>query len=227
MRNPWGILVVDDDVATLRGLLELFRMSGYRATGAAHLEAAMSLIRGIPFDVLVTDVRLRPDNGLTLLRLAREERPGMAVIVITGFADPAVEEEASRLGATHLLKPLNPRELLAIVADKVAGTNRRRRWPRKRIAGGFAARIGTAPARLVEMSYGGFRLETRPSADCEPSPSLELSLLSFDLSLNAERVWTQRQDSAGIWTCGAALGMTDVKTDRLWRLVVDTLPKQM
>lgn len=223
--RPWGILVVDDDVVTLRGVLELLRTAGYRATGAVHFEAALSLVHAIPFDLLIADVRLRVDNGLKLIRLAREEQPAMAVIAITGFPDPVVEEECLRLGVAYLLKPLDLQGLLGIVTSQVSGMNRQRRWPRKRIAGGFAARVGDIPAKVVDMSYGGFRLEMAVPFGTDVPASIEVSLMSFGLSVNAELVWTRRLPSSGTWTCGAALLETDSRTTRAWRVVVDALPK--
>ena len=48
---------------------------------------------------------------------------------------------------------------LSIVAEKVSDLSRRRRWARKNILGGFAASVAGHKAKVVDMSYGGFRLE--------------------------------------------------------------------
>ena len=47
--TPWGILVVEDDLATLRPMLELLRTTGYSAAGALNFDTASSLVRAIPF----------------------------------------------------------------------------------------------------------------------------------------------------------------------------------
>ena len=91
--RPWGILVVDDDLATLRPLLELLRTTGYSAAGALHLETASSLVRAIPFDLMIAGVRPGADSTLDLIRLARDRQPGMAVIDIAATTDPSVQEE--------------------------------------------------------------------------------------------------------------------------------------
>ena len=233
--RPWGILVVDDDAVTLRALLDLLRHSGYSAAGAAHLEAAMSLVRVIPFDLLIADLRLRSDSGLKVIRLAREQQPAMGLIAITAVPDSAVEQECIQLGVTYLRKPLNMQRLLRIVAENVSEVGRERRWARKHITGGFAARLGDAQAKVINMSYGGFSLEVPElpaGMSLEPAPPgselrhpVEVRLLSFGLSLNAELVWTQRLEPSGTWMCGAALVETDSKTVRAWRTVVDALPK--
>lgn len=234
--RPWGILVVDDDAVTLRALLELLRHSGYSAAGAVHLEAAMSLVRVIPFDLLIANVRLGSDNGLKVIRLAREQQPAMALMAITAVPDAGVQQECIDLGVTYLRKPLNLQRLLRIVAEKVGDLGRQRRWARKHITGGFAARLGDAQAKVINMSYGGLSLEVpAPPASLSlevPAPPaselhlpVEVRLLSFGLSLNAEVVWTRRLEPSGSWTCGAALLETDAKTVRTWRAVVDALPK--
>ena len=255
--RPWGILVVDDDAVTLRSLLGLLRHSGYSAAGAAHLEAAMSLVRVIPFDLLIADLRLRSDGGLKVIRLAREQQPAMELIAITADPDAAVEQECIQLGVTYLRKPLDLQRLLRVVAEKVSDMGRERRWARKHITGGFAARLGDAPAKVINMSYGGMSLEVpvppaglslelpvppaglslqvpTPPASLSldvPAPPVrelrqpvEVRLLSFALSLNAELAWTRRLEPSGTWTCGAALLETDARAVRAWRAVVDVLP---
>jgi CheY-like chemotaxis protein len=225
METSGGILVVDDDVETLRGLLELLRNAGYRAAGAADLDAALHLLQAISFDLLIADIRVKADSDLRLIRLARAEQPALAVVALTGFPDPAVEAEVNRLGATYSLKPMDPQRLLAIVGEKVSGPGKQRRWLRKRVAGGFRARIDGVPAKVLDMSYGGLRLEISMPPEKEPPPSIEVSLMSFGLSVSADVMWTTRLEPAGTWLCGAALLDTDPNTSRAWRGVVDTLPK--
>ena len=224
METSGGILVVDDDVETLRGLLELLRNAGYRAAGAADLDAALHLVQSISFDLLIADTRLSADSGLRLIRLARAEQPAMAVVVLADFPEPAVEAELNRLGATYRLKPMDPRRLLAIVGEKVSGPGKQRRWIRKRVAGGFGARIAGVPAKVLDMSYGGLCLELSMPPEKEPPPSIEVSLMSFGLSVSADVMWTSRLEPSGTWICGAALLDTDPNTSRAWRGFVDTLP---
>ena len=225
METSGGILVVDDDVEALRGLLELLRNSGYRAAGAADLDAALHLLHSISFDLLIADIRLKAESGLRLIRRARREQPALAVVALTGLPDPDVEAEVNRLGGTCSLKPTDPQRLLAIVGEKVSGPGKQRRWLRKPVAGGFGAQIGGVPAKVLEMSYGGLRLELSMPPEKQPPPSIKVSLMSFGLSVNADVMWTSLVDPSGTWMCGAALLETDPQTNRAWRGVVDTLPQ--
>ena len=222
--NPWGILVVEHDLGTLRPLLELLRQTGYSAAGALHLETASSMVRAIPFDLMIAGVRPGVDTTLELIRLARRQQPRMAVIAITGNRDDTVEQECLQLGATYLVKPVDLPSFLDLVADKVSDLSRRRRWARKHILGGFPARIGRQKAKVVDMSYGGFRIEMPEPPDTAPPAPVEVTLLSFGLSVNATLVWTRSTNAPGPWLGGGALRETDESTTRAWRVVVDALP---
>jgi DNA-binding response OmpR family regulator len=222
--TPWGILVVDDNLATLRPLLELLRKTGYSAAGALNFDTASSLVRAIPFDLLIAGVRPGAGTTLDLVRLARDQQPGMAVIAITAAPDEAVEEECLRLGVTHLLKPLDLPSFLEIVAERVSDLSRRRRWARKHILGGFAASVGGHKAKVVDMSYGGFRIEMPKPLETPLPTAVEVTLLSFGLSVNATVVWSRNDNNPGPWMSGAALRHTDESTTRAWRVVVDALP---
>jgi CheY-like chemotaxis protein len=222
--TPWGILVVDEDLTTLRPLLELLRNTGYSAAGALHLETAVGLVRAIPFDLLIAGVRAGADSSLDLVRLAREQQPGMSVIAMASAPDEALEHECARLGVSCLAKPVDLKPFLNLVAEKVGDLSRRRRWARKHILGGFAASVAGQKARVVEMSYGGCRLEIPTPLDNTLPSRLEVTLLSFGLSVNATLVWSRNVSNPGTWMCGAALRETDESTTRAWRVVVDALP---
>ena len=92
---PHKILVVDDDNATVLGLVELFRGAGYQSVGASTLAAGRKALVDEAPDLLIADVRLAEFNGLQLIITSPRPIP---VIVVTGFPDPAIEAEARRLG---------------------------------------------------------------------------------------------------------------------------------
>jgi CheY-like chemotaxis protein len=224
MTTPSEILVVDDDVTSLAGLLSLLRNMGYRSTGATDIVGGYALLDAFPFDLLITDIRLPGESGLELLRRAREIQPAIALIAITGFPDAATEQEVARLGAIYLRKPLDIVRLKEIVAERVASSRRQRRWNRKPVVGGFGASVAGAASKIVDVSYGGFRAEMLSPLDPPDSGTIEMNLLPFGLTVNAELVWINRNDPTGTWNCGAALSQLTPTTARAWRAVVDALP---
>ena len=114
---PDRVLIVDDDGATRRGLVQLLAQAGYDATGVGTFDQARRIIGASPPDLLITDIRLEAYNGLQLILNSPRMIP---TIVITGFADPVLEAEARRGGAAYLVKPVQPLELLEVVAEKLA-----------------------------------------------------------------------------------------------------------
>lgn len=114
-----SILVVDDDSSTLESLVELLNRSGYRASGAASFAEGRQALDDSGVSLLITDVRLGAANGLQLVLRAQMSEPPTPVIVMTGFADSVLENEARRMGAIFLLKPVPADELLARVREQL------------------------------------------------------------------------------------------------------------
>jgi DNA-binding NtrC family response regulator len=118
--NP-SILVVEDDPATLEGLVELLNRSGYRAYGAGSFAEARQALDETAVSLLITDVRLGAANGLQLVLRAQMRHPPTPVIVMTGFADAVLEAEAVRMGAIFRLKPIEADDLLSIIQEQLRG----------------------------------------------------------------------------------------------------------
>jgi DNA-binding NtrC family response regulator len=105
------ILLVDDEEALRTGLAELLKRAGHHVTAVG--DGASALPHLDEAELLVTDVRMPALDGLGLLREARARRPGLEVIVMTGFGSIPSAVEAMRLGArAYLTKPFDPDELL-------------------------------------------------------------------------------------------------------------------
>jgi DNA-binding NtrC family response regulator len=124
MAQPLDVLIVEDDRETLGGWVQLFDRAGYRVTAAATFDEARAALDGHT-DVLVTDLRLGPYNGLQLVMRARAQKPQMPVFVVTGFSDPVLAAEAERLGAIHIEKPVDAEYLIALVGEAAARARQR------------------------------------------------------------------------------------------------------
>jgi DNA-binding response OmpR family regulator len=204
---PSKVLIVDDDKTTREGLAEFLEEAGYEAVAVGTFEDATRVLRTSPPDLLIADVRLGPFNGLQLVISSPQPIPA---IIITGFADPVLESDARRRGADYVLKPVSPSRLLDLVAEKLAaakpGFGTPRRWERKPVIGGMPISVGDAPARIVDVSYGGLRFEMQraKAADGALPESLSITLPHTQLSVKAKLVW-ENLIGDGTWMCGAAL----------------------
>lgn len=222
MKLPYRVLVLDDDEHALAGMVELLRDAGHHVTAAATYDAAKQLLAVSPFDLLVSDVRLRAFNGLHLVMQSRTDHPDMGVVIITGYDDPLIEFEAHRYHARLVRKPINPAEFTQVVDDVLAAVRRERRWPRKRIEGGFRVTVKGRPAAVVDVSYGGLRLEL--PEDAAPLPeSFEVEVTGIGLHLQVHPVWCQPGGASAATVCGATLAADHTPSARTWRAIVDRL----
>lgn len=114
------ILLVEDDDATRVGLSTLLQRAGYEVVASESVQEGRNLLKEDSPDLLITDVRLGAFNGLQLLAMSPRPIPA---IVTTGFPDPVLEAEARQLGAKFLLKPVEPGNLLALVAEMLEATH--------------------------------------------------------------------------------------------------------
>ena len=115
------VLIVDDDCATRIGLCELLEEAGFECTAAAGFHEARAKLRTSPPDLLITDIRLDAYNGLQLV-IARPQT--MPAIVMSAFADPVLEAEATRRGARFIQKPLNAGDLPGLVREMLGAVAR-------------------------------------------------------------------------------------------------------
>lgn len=220
MKLQYRVLVLEDDENALAGIVELLSESGYDVTATSAYEDAKRILSETTFDLFVTDVRLRSFNGLHLVKKVRQEAPETGVIIMTGYDEPLMQLEASRYSAEFIKKPIKTRELLDCVRRSLSSVRRERRWPRKRVLGGFRVTAAGRPAAVVDVSYGGLCLEI-PAVDSLPA-LFDVEVSGINLHLMVEPVWSSAH-VAGALVCGAALASDATPAARTWREIVDRL----
>ncbi|MCR9095999.1 MAG: sigma-54 dependent transcriptional regulator [bacterium] len=112
------ILVVEDEHAIRLALKGLLKREGHEVELAADGEVATSLLRDHAFDLVITDLALgRGASGMDVLRVAKEERPETAVVMITAHGSEKIAVEAMKSGADdYVPKPFDNDELRVVVA---------------------------------------------------------------------------------------------------------------
>ena len=108
------ILIVDDDVR-LRRLLERFLdEQGYRVRTVENVEQMDRLLSRELFNLVVLDLMLPGEDGLSACHRLREQGNAMPIIMLTAKGDESSRIQGLEQGADdYLAKPFNPRELLA------------------------------------------------------------------------------------------------------------------
>jgi len=111
--QPPRILIVDDQRNMRTTTALVLRQQGYQVSEAESGEVALSRLLAEPFDVVLTDLKMAPLDGLAVLRGALEVSPSTQVIVMTGYSTVESAVEAMQLGAyDYLSKPFKESELL-------------------------------------------------------------------------------------------------------------------
>jgi excisionase family DNA binding protein len=111
------ILVVDDEASIREMLSKTLSLAEYDVEVAADGRAALERLKLMPYDLLITDLKMPGVDGLTVIREARRYRPELPVIIITGFSTEASAVEAINLGvAGYLTKPFRVPRVLAVAA---------------------------------------------------------------------------------------------------------------
>ncbi len=110
------ILLVDDEPSILSVLCTVLRSEDYEVTSASDGRQAMELITSQDFDLVISDIRMTPVNGMDILKLIHQERPDVSVIMLTAFGSVETAIEALKLGAfDYVTKPFKVDELLITV----------------------------------------------------------------------------------------------------------------
>jgi excisionase family DNA binding protein len=111
------VLVVDDE-ATIRDLLQkTLALAEYDVDLAPDGRTALERLRVIPYDLLITDLKMPGVDGLTVIREARRLKADIPVLIITGFSTEASAIEAVNLGVSgYLTKPFRVPRVLAAAA---------------------------------------------------------------------------------------------------------------
>lgn len=111
-----NILVVDDEVkmgVLVAGTLE---DEGYSVTRTETGEEALSLLNKERYDVVVTDLKMSPISGLTILKETKKKNPETIVILMTAHASAETAVAAMKSGAAdYLIKPFSLDELVILV----------------------------------------------------------------------------------------------------------------
>ena len=147
-----SILVVDDDESHRRMLELALSHRGYATCGASGGAEAVKLLRERPFDILLTDIHMPDVDGAALLEIARSLRPGIGVVLITGFQTEESVLNAFRSGAAaYMRKPLRLQALFRTL-EQVAENLGDAPDERARIELG---RVPEEAARLVGLEADG------------------------------------------------------------------------
>lgn len=114
--SPNRILVVDDEPSVTDALKLILTELGHRVDSAKTVAEATEFLKGSPYDLVFTDLRLPDGNGTDLLSLIKSDTPNTEVIVMTAHGSLDITIEAIKRGAFYYIeKPFTPHQVTTLV----------------------------------------------------------------------------------------------------------------
>ena len=124
MTQPPHILIVDDHRDIRDALVKYLEKNGMRATSAANAVAMDAAMKVSQFDLIVLDVMMPGEDGLSICRRLRAQG-AIPILMLTALGDETDRIVGLEVGADdYLPKPFNPRELLARIKACLLYTSR-------------------------------------------------------------------------------------------------------
>ncbi len=111
------VLVVDDEPAMLRVVMQILAGAGHEVRGASSGDAASAAVLALRPDCVMLDLHLGAESGLDVLERLGRDAPGVPVVIMTGLGSIEAAVDAFKRGAADFVtKPLQPARLLATVS---------------------------------------------------------------------------------------------------------------
>lgn len=109
------LLIVDDEAA-VRGVLHDLLEQSYDCAEASSAEEALSLLRRIPYDLVISDITMAGMSGLQMIPYIKAISPESVIVMVSGMQTVESAINALRLGAfDYLMKPFDLRQVEAAI----------------------------------------------------------------------------------------------------------------
>lgn len=217
------LLLVESDESDLRAMSGALTAAGYSLTIARTFdEGVRALSRELP-DLLVTSLRLGAFNGLHLVLRSRFKDPLVPAIIVGLPSD--YSDDVEGLKVPFVTKSTQPETLLKAVAEQLRNSQPRpfsaqRRWPRKHAQ--LPARIADSTVDVIDLSYGGLRLEANTPQTRVGAPII-VTFPTLGVSVTAVPRWTKAVGEGARSWCGVEILDADTGRGATWRGVVDSV----
>jgi len=191
--QPLKLLVVEDNLASLELMTEVFTSLKADVRPISDSEEAVSAVNQEKFDGIFLDLEMPKLNGFELARLIRKSswNKSTPIVIVTGRDGRQTMQDAFALGATFFLQKPVDRQKLSVLFRTVSGgmLENRRKYTRVPIQADVACAVGSRAIRGVcwNLSQGGMQVD---AGGLRPK---DVVRLSFQLPISAVTV-----DAAGI-----------------------------
>ena len=163
--TPLRFLIVEDDLASLELMAEVFTSLKAEVRPVSESEKAARLVDQEKFDGIFLDLEMPNLNGFDLARLIRKSSSNKStpIVIVTGLDERQTMQEAFAIGATFFLQKPVDRQKLSILFRSVIGgmLENRRRYTRVPLQTEVICTVGSRTIRGTtwNLSQGGMQLE--------------------------------------------------------------------
>ena len=180
------ILVIEDDAAIRRGIIDALEFAGEETLEAADAPSGLEKAVRLDYDLLLLDLQLPRGDGLEILKTLRASRPTVPVIILTARGSEDDRVKGLKLGADdYVVKPFSVRELLARV-----GAVLRRSAERPVVIESVPVTNGTVDLKTWRVAFSDGSEQTLSEREAE--------LLHF-LAANPERAISRSEILERVW----------------------------
>lgn len=191
--QPLKLLVVEDNLASLELMTEVFTSLKAEVRPISDSEKAVGAVNQEKFDGIFLDLEMPKLNGFDLARFIRKSswNKSTPIVIVTGRDERQTMQDAFALGATFFLQKPVDRQKLSILFRTVSGgmLENRRKYIRAPIQADVACTVGSRTLRGIcwNLSQGGMQVQV---GGLKPKDSVRLS---FQLPIFAVTI-----DAAGV-----------------------------
>ncbi len=119
--KPLSILVIDDEDVICEACELVLSEKGHAVATRNDGKAGLSAIRQGTYDILLLDMKLPDIDGMEILKIVQKEKPGLCIIVMTGYSSISNAVQAIKQGADdYLAKPFTEDELIQAIEKSCA-----------------------------------------------------------------------------------------------------------
>jgi len=180
------VLIIEDDAAIRRGLVDALDFAGYETLEAGDGKTGMDMAVKRDYDLLLLDLILPRGDGFEILTRVRATRPTLPVIILTARGEEADRIRGLQLGADdYVVKPFSVKELLARVEAVLRRSPQRPRDVQK------------VKIKNGEVDFTRCEIRFESGERCELSER-EMELLRY-LAVHAGRAVSREEILENVW----------------------------
>ena len=118
------VLIVEDDAQLRDALYDTLALAGYDVMAAEHGHAAIARMNEQAFGMVISDIQMRPMDGMELLQAIRSANQDLPVVMMTAYGTIEKAVDAMRAGASdYLVKPFDAESLINVVKRLLPDTS--------------------------------------------------------------------------------------------------------